>query len=170
MRCVRDYQLTQYLDHGCSPQEAEKIEAHLSTCGTCAARLESLRRRKEFVTRKAEILDPVDYPTEELPIENESDRLSAGVMTIESGWGMVRQALRPVAAALVLAVLIAGALVLGPQLFHRDEDGTNGFPGNGEQAHRQDIVRYVRVDGRPAQTVIIKEPEANTTIIWVEPN
>lgn len=162
MRCLKDYQLTQYLDGGFAPQEAETIESHLSACGKCSGRLELLRNRKDFVARKAEILDPLEYPAQNLDV-------AAGVVSIQSGWGMVRRAIRPVAAVAVLAVLVVGALVLGPPLFHRRDNGENGLAGNGDLANQQDIVRYVKVDGQPAQTFIIKERESNTTIIWVEP-
>jgi anti-sigma factor RsiW len=169
MRCLKDYQLTQYLDGGYTPQEAEKIKSHLSTCVKCAGRLEMLRNRKDFVALKAEILDPLVYQTEDLDVVVESGKVAAGVMSIQSGWGMVKWAIRPVAAVVVLAVLIVGALVLGPQLFHREDNGANELAGNGDLVNQRDIVRYVRVDGEPAQTFIIKERESNTTIIWVEP-
>ena len=162
MRCLKDYRLTQYLDNGCSPREAAAIESHLAECRTCGNRLEPLRKQKDFVARKAEILDPVVYPPE-------PSQLPGGIMSLESGWGMARRALRPVAAVLVLAALIAGGLFFGPQLFRGDGDGQQATPGNGTVADNHDIVRYVRVDGRPAQTYIIKERESNTTIIWVEP-
>ncbi len=168
MSCIKEYKLTQFLDGGCLEEEAGMIESHLSGCGACRNRLQRLLQQKGFVARKAELLDPVVYPAEDVGMPDRTIKISGGVSTLEPGFWLLRRALRPVAAALALVVLVAGGLFFGPKLFPPKHPAQPELTGAASSAGQYDIVRYVRVDGRPAQTYIIKEPQTNTTIVWVE--
>lgn len=83
--------LSDYLDGGLDPAEAERVEAHLGTCPTCSA----VRRDLEVLVSASRTLGPVDPPRDLWP----------GVAA-SLGGGTARSRARPTRAVLAAAAVV----------------------------------------------------------------
>lgn len=149
MICPRPWEISFFIDGELEPPRRDELAAHLKNCPSCTAVMEDLTYTKQSIETSLHSAETADVPdfvfSRETTGPMRSRRFSSLALISVS-----------------LFLLIAGAFLFFP--FH--DKKRDFYVETQTDVNRHPMVVYARVEGKPADTMIVSDTESKTMFVW----